>query len=153
MALRREELKIQPIDLEEDIAVGIKLPFATKAGGLFELSYTTEDQGLSNLKNLLLTRKKERYLQPNFGTALYETLFEQIDEDSPDRLRQSLVDDINYWLPYILLDDISIDVDNSSAIGMIGHGYKIKILFRVTENGANQTITLNISANGVPTLE
>ena len=67
-------------------AVGIKLPFnqaavgkddrsatvgnvssgsfqTTSGKGVFSLSYTTEDQAISNLTNLLLTRKGERFLR------------------------------------------------------------------------------------------
>ena len=70
-----------------DRAVGILLPFnkpvegkaiadnyasgSIGAGGVFIQSYTTELQSISNLKNLLLTRKGERYMQPNFGTDIY----------------------------------------------------------------------------------
>ena len=46
--------KYNPIDLLPDVAVGIKLPFTGKSGNLFDLSYSTEEQALSNLKNLLL---------------------------------------------------------------------------------------------------
>ena len=62
----RKEYFYSPIDLEPDIAVGITLPFG-KDKGLFSLSYTTEEQSISNLKNLLLTRKGERLFQPEFG--------------------------------------------------------------------------------------
>ena len=35
----------------------------------------------SNLKNLLLTKKGERVLQPNFGSGLQDLLFEPIDDE------------------------------------------------------------------------
>ena len=42
---------------------------------------TTFDQSRSNLKNLLLTKKGERVLQPNFGSGLQDLLFEPIDDE------------------------------------------------------------------------
>ena len=54
------------LDLEEDKGVGLLLPLNKKSGGVFGLSYTTEEQGISNLKNLLLTRKGERLYHPTF---------------------------------------------------------------------------------------
>ena len=56
MAKERKEYFYNPIDFNNDVAVGVKLPFG-KPNGLFSQSYTTEEQAVSNLKNLLLTRK------------------------------------------------------------------------------------------------
>ena len=63
-----------------DVAVGITLPFTQTNGRLFNLSYSTEEQALSNLKNLILTRQGERIMQPLFGTNLQDSLFEQNDD-------------------------------------------------------------------------
>jgi phage baseplate assembly protein W len=63
-----------------DVAVGITLPFARRDGRLFNLSYSTEEQALSNLTNLILTRQGERIMQPFFGTTLQDSLFEQNDD-------------------------------------------------------------------------
>ena len=55
MSRKREEKKYHPLDLQKNIGVGIPLPL----GGtpIFANTFTTEEQALSNLKNLLLTRK------------------------------------------------------------------------------------------------
>ena len=52
MAQRKENF-YNPLDFEKDVAIGITLPFG-KNKGLFSLSYSTEEQAISNLKNLLL---------------------------------------------------------------------------------------------------
>ena len=44
-----------PVKINPDVAVGIKLPLVDAGGRLFDLSYTTNDQILSKLKNLVLT--------------------------------------------------------------------------------------------------
>ena len=64
------------IDTEEfnDYAVGLSLPLKNGDGGFFEQNLTTFDQARSNLKNLLLTKKGERVLQPNFGSGLQDLL-------------------------------------------------------------------------------
>lgn len=46
MAKERKEYFYNPIDFEPDVAVGIKLPFS-KEKGLFDLSYSTEEQAIS----------------------------------------------------------------------------------------------------------
>ena len=72
----RKEYRINPLDLKKNTAIGVMLPL----GGtpIFKSSYTTEEQTLSNLKNLLLTRKGERPFQPEFGTEIYSLLFENL---------------------------------------------------------------------------
>ena len=81
------------IDTEEfnDYAVGLSLPLKNGDGGFFEQNLTTFDQARSNLKNLLLTKKGERVLQPNFGSGLQDLLFEPIDDEFENKFEdQSL---------------------------------------------------------------
>lgn len=139
MAVRRE-WKINPIDLKKNIAVGVKLPFG--GSGIFQLSYTTEEQAISNLKNLVLTRKGERPFQPLFGTEVYSLLFEQMGGFIEDNLKSSIKEDINFWLPYILLSDVIVDANPDY------NRVNISLNFRVTETGANQTIILQVDQQG-----
>ena len=74
MAKQRKEYRYNPIDFKKDVAVGVMLPFG-KNSGLFSLSYSTEEQSASNLKNLLLTKKRERPFQPEFGSDVYTLMF------------------------------------------------------------------------------
>jgi phage baseplate assembly protein W len=139
--LARTTYTYNPFDLIPDKAIGIKLPFSGKKQ-LFDLSYTTEEQSISNLKNLLLTRKGERLMHPNFGTAIYNSLFENIDDQFFMDIEQSLTEDINFWLPYIIIDSIqAVELDPGEARDY-QNGFKVLIKFRATENGANRTIIL-----------
>ena len=147
MAIRREEFRIKPIDSEKDVAIGVKLPFSTKQGGLFELSYTTEDQAISNLKSLLLTKKGERPMRPNFGTGIWQRLFEKKGPEFNILLEKDLRQDIGFWLPYIILDKLIVEDYNEVITSMQEHGSSITIQFRVTEQGANRTITLNVDSS------
>ena len=67
--------KINPLDLKKNVAIGI--PFPLGGTPIFSSTFTTEEQALSNLKNLLLTRKGERPFQPLFGTDIPSFLFEK----------------------------------------------------------------------------
>ena len=136
----RKEYKINPLDLKRNKAIGVKLPL----GGdpIFSLSYTTEEQSISNLKNLLLTRKGERPFQPEFGSEIYTLLFEQMTADLSTNLRESIIRDIEYWLPYIIIDDVSV-VSNDDY-----NRVDISVKVRVTENGANTVINVMVSEQG-----
>lgn len=146
MAKQRKEYSYQTLDLQPDVAIGVMLPFG-KPKGLFQLSYTTEQQAVSNLKSLLLTRKGERLFQPNFGSDVYSLMFENINSDLSSQLDESLREDIEYWLPYIIIDDIHIEVIEDRNY------VRIELSFRVTEQGANQQIILFIDNAGTTTIE
>jgi len=143
MAARRE-WKINPLDLKKNVAIGVMLPLG--GSPLFKLSYTTEDQSISNLKNLLLTRKGERPFQPFFGTDVYSLLFEQMTDDLEASLSESLTQDIQFWLPYIIINSIDVNVNEDS------NRINISLNYRVTERGANRNITMNITSQGSMTL-
>jgi len=146
MAKERKEYFYNPIDFEKDVAVGIKLPFS-KENGLFSLSYSTEEQAISNLKNLLLTRKGERVFQPTFGSQIYALLFEPITLDLKQKLEDGILVDVNFWLPYIIIDEVNVTPDEDrNHVG-------ITLNFRVTEQGANQRINLLVDSAGSTTIE
>jgi|TARA_R110001592_G_scaffold287649_1_gene556521 phage baseplate assembly protein W len=146
MAKERKEYFYNPIDFEQDVAVGIKLPFS-KDSGLFTLSYSTEEQAVSNLKNLLLTRKGERLFQPTFGSQIYALLFEPITLDLKQKLEEGILEDVNFWLPYIIIDKVEVTPEEDK--NQVG----ISLNFRVTEQGANNQIILYVDSAGSATIE
>ena len=141
MAKQRKEYFYNPIDFDKNVAVGVELPFG-KPNGLFSQSFTTEEQAVSNLKNLLLTRKGERPFQPLFGSDVYSQLFENIDLNLNERISETLSEDIKFWLPYIVIDNIGIETNPDRNF------VRIELSFRVTEQGANQQIILFIDSAG-----
>jgi len=157
--LSRTVYQYQPINETPDVAIGIALPLnksaakrnvdthyasgSLSAGSVFAQTFTTDDQAISNLKNLLLTRKGERIMQPNFGTNIYNSLFEANTDTLLDTLKSSLRDDINFWLPYIVVNDIeAIRTD---------HRIDLRLHFRTSENGANLVINILASENDLVT--
>jgi len=140
MSRKREEKKYHPLDLQKNIGVGIPLPL----GGtpIFANTFTTEEQALSNLKNLLLTRKGERPFQPLFGTDVPSFLFENITKNLLDNLKAGLQKDIEFWLPYINIKEIIVDdLSNENRIN-------ISFSFSIGESGANQIIIVNVDEQG-----
>ena len=143
---KRKEYFYNPLDLENDIAIGVTLPFG-KNNGLFNLSYTTEEQAISNLKNLLLTRKGERPFQPDFGSTIPSLLFEPMGGSLTDRVDEILREDIGNWLPYIVIDKIETDLDYDR------HLVKINMRFRITQQGVSQELTFTADSIGLTAIE
>jgi phage baseplate assembly protein W len=117
-----------------DVAVGITLPFARRDGRLFNLSYSTEEQALSNLTNLILTRQGERIMQPFFGTTLQDSLFEQNDDELKSSIRESITEAVNFWLPYIAITELN--VESVLAVGNSKEEHGVTISMKVSINGA-----------------
>lgn len=118
------------IDTEEfnDYAVGLSLPLKNGDGGFFEQNLTTFDQARSNLKNLLLTKKGERVLQPNFGSGLQDLLFEPIDEEFENKLVDTITESVSTWLPYINIEDIDVNMnDENKDNNRVGVEIKFKV--------------------------
>jgi len=102
------EIRIHPLDFEPDVAIGIDLPMMAGTGAAFKLNYTTLDQAVANAKNLLLTNRGERIMQPDFGCDLRNTLFENITEDLITKIEDRIKSNFDYWLPYIFINELSI---------------------------------------------
>ena len=74
----------------EDYAIGITLPIQI-GNNAFNQSFKTADQAKSNIKNLLLTKKYERLMQPQFGSGLQELLFEINDEEFAEKIENTIM--------------------------------------------------------------
>ena len=132
--------RISPLDLRRNVAVGV--PFPLGGTPIFSSTFSTQDQALSNLKCLLLTRKGERPFQPLFGTDLPSFLFEQINDKLLNELKDSMSEDIKFWLAYINMRDIVVTKDEDR------HIVNFSFTFSVGESNANQIIILEVSEQG-----
>jgi phage baseplate assembly protein W len=56
----------------------------------------------------LLTRKGTRYYLPDFGTRLYEFLFEPFDGLTFDAIQSDIREAVSRYMPNLLLNNISI---------------------------------------------
>jgi phage baseplate assembly protein W len=125
------EIKINPLDLQPDVAIGVDLPMNPSIGGNpFKLNYTTLDQAVANAKNLLLTNQGERVMLPTFGCDIRASLFENITPELTLSLENKIRTSFATWLPYIFISDLTItsDIDNhkvyiSLTIGLEGNQF------------------------------
>lgn len=141
--------KLYSPDYGKDIgSLGIKLPMNkmnTDVNTVFNLSYYTEEQAVSNMINLLLTAPGERFMQPRFGVGLMRYLFEQDTDILESNLLTAISEQVQIWLPYIEVNFINIVSNNDNQIGII-------INFTVSQIGANKQITI-FNVSGKPQVE
>ena len=101
-----QTIRVNPLDLQKNIAIGVSLPF--NGPGVFNSTYTTKDQIKSNLVNLLLTDIGERVMNPTFGCNLKRFIFEGITEDNIELLTNNLVESIYLFVPEITVTNIQV---------------------------------------------
>jgi len=105
---------------------GINFPFRNSlTGDYLELTNTANQEIRADLINLLLTRKGSRYFLPDFGTRLYEFIFEPFDGLTFDAIQSDIRDAVAKYMPNLLLNNITItpldpqeeyDLDTGQAV-------------------------------------
>lgn len=130
-----------------DFTLGIKFPMNSVPGesGNFNMSTTTEEQSISNLINLLLTRPGERFMQPNYGVGLDLYIFEPNTNSNSNSLESLIRTQINNWLPYIIVNRITVIPKDSTK--------NIVIDFSPREFSANITVSSFISDGDILNME
>lgn len=98
--------RIFPIDQKPGTAVGVSIPF--NAPAVFNSTYTTKDAIRNNLLNFFLTNQTERYLNNQFGANLRAFIFEQINSDNLDSLKENIQSLISQYFANIRVDKLDI---------------------------------------------
>jgi len=122
-------------------AYGITLPIKRGNTGYFEQAFTSFEQTKANLKNLLLTKRGERVMQPEFGTGLDSLLFEPMDGAFESNLRDTITRTVSYWLPYVNIQDIEIEMTDEMKDKHIAN---MKVEFTVGNQIDLQEITFTV---------
>jgi phage baseplate assembly protein W len=122
-------------------AYGITLPIKRGNTGYFEQAFTSFEQTKANLKNLLLTKRGERVMQPEFGTGLDSLLFEPMDDVFEGNLRDTITRTVSYWLPYVNIQDIEIEMTDEMKDRHIAN---MKVEFTVGNQIELQEITFTV---------
>ena len=122
-------------------AYGITLPIKKGNTGYFEQAFTSFEQAKANLKNLLLTAKGERVMQPEFGTGLQSLLFEPMDDTFESQLQDVITQTVSYWLPYINIEQIDVEMTDAMKDNHTAH---MTIQFTVGNTIETQEITFTV---------
>ena len=114
MAIELGNVKVADLAENDYKVLGIGINKSSNSNGVFSTNYTTLAQAKDNLKNLILTKKGERLMNPDFGCDVWLVLFEQMDGATIEsRIETSIVDAVDTWLPYLSLTSIVFDYDDN----------------------------------------
>ena len=148
------------------ITYGINFPFSESyVGKYLDISDSSEEEIRSNLVHLLLTKRGTRYYLPDFGTRLYEYIFEPLDGPTFAEIESEIRDSVLKYMPNLLLTsikitDASLGEENKGTyvngeqerefvvpnISQLEHTAKIRIDYKVTNTAfsSNDFVIINI---------
>ena len=128
--------QINVLDLKQSVGVGVALPFNTAA--VFQTVYTTKEQLKYNIINFLLTNKRERIFNPNFGANIRSSVFEQISAQTTDTLDLQIRSGVEQYFPNVVITDLTFGGDPNQNQLTIQFSYTIK------NTGDSDSITISL---------
>ena len=138
---------------------GVNFPFMdSQQGKYFSLSENSDEEIRTDLVHLLLTRKGSRYFLPDFGTRLYEYIFEPLDGPTFSDIESEIRESVQTYLPNLVITKITItdaseDEESKGTfinqnnereyrvpnIGIKEHTAKIKIDYTISDSVFNSS--------------
>jgi len=144
MAIELGKVNVTDLTDNDYKVLGIGINRGSDSNGIFATNYTTLTQAKDNLKNLILTHKGERLMQPEFGCDVWLLLFEPISPDIIEqRIESAILDAVSKWLPYLNIDEIVFDYDEND---IDNHTISLDIKFSLVSN-ANLSESVQITVN------
>jgi phage baseplate assembly protein W len=124
----------------EDYAIGLALPIQIATVD-FKQNYTEIDQLKSNIKNLLLTKRGERLMNPLFGSGVETVLFEPITDEFEDKIQDIITNSVERYIPNVSIDEINVDMSNENKDR---NSVNISLKFRSRSTGNSGLVSFNI---------
>ncbi len=131
------------VDRDEDVFIGIQLPFVM-GNGQEASTKTTLEAVKQNVLNLLNTEMGERVMQPNLGVRLKKFLFEPFNQDVVDQVKNVIFESMNYWLPFCVVNNIEVKMSEIES-GDFRSTMNISVNFSLKKDpSTNESITIDI---------
>jgi phage baseplate assembly protein W len=140
--------------MAKGVTYGVNFPFTDSIkGDYISLSQNPDQEIRSNLLHLLLTRKGSRYYLPDFGSRLYEFIFEPFDGVTFEAVKDDIRDSVSKYIPNLVINDVIVlpyneyESEGSLNLNNLGNGVyriagrgteeytaKIRIDYTITDN-------------------
>jgi len=129
------------LDLQPSTGVGIKIPFDGQTG--VNTTYTTKDAIKSNLLNFLLTGKRERVMNPGFGSGLRDVIFQPLTDELIDQVESLILGGIDTFFPTVIVNDLNIQLIPQESI------ISITLNYSVQNTNIEDELQININNGGI----
>ena len=95
-----------PNDTRQRVGIGVDIPFSS--GGVFTPNYTTKEAIKNNIINYFLTNPGERPANPLFGGGLRNFIFEQINFENLDFLKEDINTKLQQFFPDVVINEVEV---------------------------------------------
>ena len=134
------------------VKYGIDFPFRDSQDGQFlNMTTTPEREVRANLIHLLLTKKGTRYFLPDFGTRLYQYIFDQNDVVTWGLIEEEIREAVKKYIPNLEIQSIVvIGADQNPNLIRTPSMNEDERLFRVGDASNDQytaSVRINYSVN------
>jgi phage baseplate assembly protein W len=130
--------------------INYRFPLNKGIAGYFDFNQSVESATKENLKNLLLTRKGERVIFKDYGTSIYNMLFEIKTIEMKNKIKIEIIEQVRKYVPTakinvvnaLFKEDIS-QLSQFSKIPMDENSVLIVINYSIVTNGGNLILPNN----------
>jgi phage baseplate assembly protein W len=141
MAIELGRVKVDDLVENNYKVLGIGINQSSNSNGIFSTNVTTLMQAKNNLINLILTKKGERLMQPEFGCDVWRVLFEPID-NIENSIENAIISAVSIWLPYLSINEIIFDYDDND---IDTNKVSLDIKFSLTSNPSlSESVQINV---------
>ena len=91
------------------VTYGIDFPFRdSMVGDFVRMTKTPEQEIRANLIHLILTKRGTRYFLPDFGTRIYEYIFDQNDVITFNHIEDEIRESVKKYIPNLDINSIKV---------------------------------------------
>jgi phage baseplate assembly protein W len=115
---------------------GIDFPFRKSSqGDYLNMTEIPEKEIRANLIHLILTRKGSRYYLPDFGTRIYEYIFDQNDMVTHNLIEEEIREGVKKYIPNLDINSITVisAEDEEEDGGISNNQAEDERLFRISD--------------------
>jgi uncharacterized protein len=132
---------VDVLDLKPSTGVGIDLPFNGPTG--INTTYTTKDAVKANLLNFILTGKRERVMNPTFGSGVRDLIFEQQTDELTDQIEDLIIGGVEVYFPQVQINTLNVVQSPDS------YTVTIYLNYSVINTNIQDELQINITNGGV----
>lgn len=118
---------------------GIDFPFRDSViGDYVRMTQSRDEEIRANLVHLLLTRRGSRYFLPDFGTRLYEFIFDLNDSITYANIEEEIRETVKKYIPNLEINSIKItnpELEPEDGISSVSEEDDAR-LFRIGDSSA-----------------
>ena len=113
----------------EFLGKGLKFPFTfqRRSGGTQVSTATSSDHAHihESIRQILGTRKGERFMRPDFGTRLHELIFEPNERVLYGLIRHEVMDALDLWEPRVIVTDVLVGPGDDEHLVLVDISYRL----------------------------